>query len=216
MSPASRPVRRVALTGGIGTGKSYVRHRLEQLGVPVIDADILARAAVAPGTPGLAAVVERFGTGVLDADGGLDRQALAGRAFGDAEARRDLEAIIHPVVRQRIDEWFVGLAPSVSAFAVAEIPLLYETGRDRDFEAVIVVACSPATQFHRVLARPGMSEADAHRRLAAQLPIDWKVARANHVITTDGTFDETDTQVARVHAALQQRFTPNGSSPGQF
>ena len=211
MNAVQSAVRRVALTGGIGTGKSYVRRRLEQLGAPTLDADDLSRAAVAPGTPGLAAVVSRFGPGVLDAGGLLDRQALAAAAFQDAGARRDLEAIIHPLVRRQVDDWFAGLPPVAAGFAVAEIPLLYEAGRDGDFDAVVVVACHPAAQVHRVLARAGMSEIDGHRRLAAQLPIDWKVARANHVITTDGTFEDTDAQVDRVWAELQRRFAPGGT-----
>src|SRR5688572_30483235 len=117
---------RVALTGGIATGKSYVRARFEDLGVPTIDADALARDAIAPGTPGLAAVVARFGPVVLDPDGQVNRAALAAIVFADDGARRDLEAIIHPVVRRAIDDWYRTLDPA-TPFAVAEIPLLYET-----------------------------------------------------------------------------------------
>ena len=128
-------MRRVALTGGIATGKSHVRAQFEQLGVPTIDADGLAHEAVAPGTPGLAAVVERFGREVLAAAGTLDRRKLASIVFIDPAARRDLEAIVHPAVRRATNEWFDVLDPARYAFAIADIPLLYEVGRDRDFDA---------------------------------------------------------------------------------
>lgn len=199
--------RRVALTGGIGTGKTYVRRRLAALGVPTIDADQLARDALAPGTPGLAAVAARFGPGVLDARGLLDRRALAAIVFSDADARHDLEAIVHPVVRRAIDDWFAGLDPAATPYAVADIPLLYETGRDRDFPTVVVAACAPAVQLARVVERDGMSAADAERRIAAQLPIEEKAARAHHVVRTDGTFADTDTQVEHLHRRLSEDAT---------
>ncbi len=187
-------MRRIALTGGIATGKSHVRARLAALGVPTIDADVLARDAVAPGSPGLAAVIARFGPGVLDPAGALDRRALAAIVFADGQARRDLEAIVHPLVRAATDRWFGSLDPA-TPLAVADIPLLYETGRDADFDRVIVVAAAPETQVRRIIARDGLSEADARARLAAQLPIDEKVRRADHVIRTDGAITDTDRQV---------------------
>lgn len=198
-------VRRVALTGGIATGKSYVRGRFEAFGVPTIDSDVLARAAVAPGTNGLSAVVDRFGRDVLDADGGLDRPKLARIIFGDADARRALEAIIHPEVRRATDQWFASLDPTRHRFAIADVPLLYEVGRERDFDAVIVAACEPDTQLRRVMKRDALSEGDARQRIAAQLPIDEKVRRADYVIRTDGTFEETDRQVKDVFERLSGR-----------
>jgi dephospho-CoA kinase len=194
-------VRRVALTGGIATGKSHVRAEFERLGVPTIDADVLARAAVAPGTAGLTAVTERFGPDVLDASGGLDRKKLGAVVFADPDARRDLEQIIHPAVRLAIDAWFASLAP-VHRCAIADIPLLYETGRDRNFDAVIVTTCDPATQTRRVMARDGVTEAEALQRIAAQMPTEDKVRRATYVIRTDGTFDETARQVRGVYDQL--------------
>ena len=196
-------MRRVALTGGIATGKSYVRAQLEKLGVPTIDADTLAREAVAPGTPGLAAVVERFGPEVLAPSGALDRHKLASIVFMDPAARRDLEAIVHPAVRRATDAWFDGLDHARYALAVADIPLLYEVGRDRDFDAVIVTAVDPDTQLRRVIERDGATEAEARQRLAAQLPIADKVQRADYVVRTDGTFEQTDEQVRTVLAQLQ-------------
>ena len=196
---------RIALTGGIATGKSYVRTRLEALGVPAIDADRLAHGAIAPGTPGLAAVVARFGDGVLGADGQIDRAALGAIVFADERARQDLEAIVHPVVRRAIDDWFASLAPD-TPFAVAEIPLLYENGRDREFAAVIVAACEPSRQVERLLARGGLDAKAARQRLAAQLPIEEKVRRAAYVVKTDGSFADTDAQVRAVHDQLLTRF----------
>ena len=195
---------RVALTGGIGTGKTYVAQRLAAAGVPVVDADRLAREVVAPGTPGLATVVERFGHDVLAEDGSLRRQALASLVFADPQARHDLETIIHPVVRRSIEDFFEGLPPDTGV-AVADIPLLYETNRAADFDAVIVAACPPDMQLARVMARDGVSEASARRRITAQLPIDEKVRQADYVIDTSGSFEQTNAETARVLAALQER-----------
>jgi len=194
-------MRRVALTGGIATGKSHVRLEFERLGVPTIDADTLARDAVAPGTPGLAAIVERFGRPVLDEAGALDRKKLASIVFDNPAARLDLERIVHPAVRATIDQWFDGLESEVP-FAIADIPLLYETGREREFDAVIVTACEPATQLRRVIARDSVTESDARQRIEAQLPTEVKAAKADYVIRTDGSHDETAAQVRAVHAQL--------------
>ena len=196
-------MRRVALTGGIATGKSHVRAWFEKLGVPTIDADTLAREAVAVGTPGLAAVVDRFGRDVLAPSGALDRQKLASVVFMDPGARRDLEAIIHPQVQRATDAWFDSLDPARYSVAIADIPLLYEVGRERDFDAVIVTAVDPETQVRRVIDRDGASEEDARLRLAAQLPIDEKVKRADFVIRTDGTVEQTQEQVRSVLDQLQ-------------
>ena len=191
-----------ALTGGIATGKSYCAARFASLGVPVIDADRLARDAVAPGTPGLAAVVARFGPGILLPDGTLDRAALARVIFADRIARADLEAIVHPEVYRRIREWSVNL-PSHTRVAIADIPLLFETGHHHDFDKVIVCACEPEEQIRRLVSRDGLTPADARARLAAQWPIDEKIERADYVIRTDGSFGDTDSQVARVHDRLR-------------
>jgi dephospho-CoA kinase len=196
---------RVALTGGIATGKSYVRGRFEELGVPTIDADRMARDAIAPGTPGLAAVVARFGRGVLTGDQQVDRAALGAIVFADERARRDLEAIVHPVVRGAIDEWFGSLDAS-TPFALAEIPLLYETGREGAFAAVVVAACDPQRQLERLMQRDGIDAEAARRRLATQRPIDEKVRLADYVVRTDGTFADTDAQVRGVHQRLLARF----------
>jgi dephospho-CoA kinase len=195
---------RIALTGGIGTGKSYVAGRLAAAGVPVVDADRLAREVVAVGTPALAAVVERFGRGVLAEDGNLRRQALAALVFADPQARHDLEAIVHPAVRRGIDAFFDAL-PRHTDLAVADISLLFETSRAADLDAVIVAACPPEMQIARVMARDGVTEAAVRQRIAAQLPIEEKVRRADYVIDTSGSFADTDSAVARVVRALETR-----------
>ena len=195
---------RVALTGGIATGKSYVAQRFRQGGIPVVDADVLARQVVEPGSPGLRAIVDRFGPDVVDRNGALNRPRLASIVFSDSVARRDLEAIVHPAVRAGIDR-FLADVPPATPFAVADIPLLFETGRAGEFDVVVVAACPPAMQIERVMARDRSSRAEAEQRLAAQWPIDDKVERADYVIDTGVSFDATDAAVDGVIAALRSR-----------
>ena len=197
-------IRRIALTGGIATGKSYVANKIKDAGVPMVDADVLSREVVAPGTPGLAAVRRRFGPDAVRRDGTMDRVRIAQIVFKDKRARLDLEAIIHPAVQKAIDEFFATL-PKRTPFAVADIPLLFETGRDNQFNAVVVVACPRELQLQRLMERNKLSKEDAERRLNAQLPIDQKVKKATHVIRTDGTFEETDTQVAELLKKLSAK-----------
>jgi dephospho-CoA kinase len=154
-----------------------------------------------PGSSGLNAVVERFGAGVLTPSGDLDRPSLARIVFADRIARADLEAIIHPEVYRRVNAWFADL-PMGTRVAIADVPLLYETGHHHDFDAVIVCACSPDEQIRRIVARDGISEAEARARLAAQWPIEEKVARADYVIRTDAGFSMTDAQVNAVFETL--------------
>ena len=189
---------RAALTGGIATGKSYVRSRLAAHGIPTLDSDVLAREAVAPGTSGLAAVTARFGPDVLQPDGALDRRALGVVVFGDAQARLDLEAIIHPRVREATTTWLDKLAAAGESLAIVDIPLLYETGRDRDFDRVVVTSCPRAQQVARVVERDGLTAAQAEARIDAQLPTDEKVRQADFVVDTGGTFGDTNRQVDRV------------------
>ena len=192
---------RAALTGGIATGKSFCLMAFAALGAATVDADLLAREAVAPGTPGLARVIERFGPAILRADGSLDRAALGRLIFADRAARADLEAIIHPDVYRRIGEWSANL-PAGTRISIADIPLLFETGHQHQFERIIVCACDPAEQVRRIMARDDLPAAEARERLAAQWPIEEKVARADYVIRTDGTFAETEQQVREVFGRL--------------
>lgn len=197
-------IRRIALTGGIATGKSYVAAKIKEAGVPIVDADVLSREVVAPGTPGLAAVRKRFGPDSVRRDGTMDRVRIAQVVFKDKRARLDLEAIIHPAVQRAIDDFFAQL-PKRTPFAVADIPLLFETKREGQFQSVVVVACPRELQLTRLMERSKLSKEDAERRLGAQLPIDQKVKKANHVIRTDGTFEETDAQVADLIKKLSEK-----------
>jgi len=194
---------RVALTGGIATGKTTVMRLLQARQVPTIDADVLAREVVAPGTPGLGTLIERFGRDVLAPDGALDRRALAAVVFADPHARRDLERIVHPAVYAAITRWLHDLPPE-TPLAVADIPLLFETGREGDFDRVVVVACSPDEQVRRVMARDSVTDAEARARMAAQWPVDHKVARADHVIWTTGSFEETQRAVDQLVLQLSR------------
>ena len=196
-------MKKVALTGGIATGKSYALARFAALGAPVIDADRVAREVVEPGQPACDALRARFGPEVFDAEGRLDRPRLAALVFDDADARADLEAIVHPPVRAVIDDWFQDRSGAAAhPFGVACIPLLFETDRAADFDRVVVTACSPAAQLARLAARDGLSAADGRKRLAAQLPTGAREAAADFVIRTEGSFAETDRQVERVYRAL--------------
>lgn len=196
-------IRKIALTGGIATGKSYVANKLREAGVPVVDADVLAREVVAPGTPVLAAIRKRFGPDAVRRDGTMDRIRVGQIVFKDKRARLDLEAIIHPAVVKAINDFFAAL-PKRTPFAVADIPVLFETGRDKEFDAIIVVACPREMQLQRLMERNKLSKEDAERRLAAQLPIDQKVKKATYVIKNDGTFEETDKQIDALIGLLRE------------
>ena len=197
---ASARPRRVALTGGIATGKSYCLAVFERLGAPVIDADQVARDVVAPGSDGLAAVVTQFGRSVLLRDGQLNRAALGMIIFANPAARQQLEDIIHPRVYAAVERWFAALT---GPLGIADIPLLFETSRESDFDLVVVAACRPDQQLARLMARTHLSEADARLRIAAQLPLADKVARADYVIDTGGTKEQTATRTEAVWKKLQ-------------
>ncbi len=195
---------RVALTGGIATGKSYVLQQLQQHGVPCLDADALAHGVMAPGTEATAAIAERFGD-VLDGEGAVDRAKLGPFVFADPSARRALEALVHPAVYRAIAAGLraferLGGAP----LAVVDIPLLYETGNAAEFSTVIATVCRREVQLARLEQR-GLSREAAEQRLAAQLPAEEKAARADYVIRTDGRFDDTDARVREVLTELLAR-----------
>ncbi len=193
---------RVALTGGIGTGKTVVLEHLRTLGAQVLDADAVAHAVMAPGTPATAAIRARFGEAVITDSGAIDRAALAAVVFSDEAARRDLEAIVHPAVYEAIEAWMAACGRAGARVAVAEIPLLFETGHEGDFDVVLVTACAPDEQVRRVVARGG-TEADARRRMSAQWPLADKERRADHVIRTDGSLAETRARTAEVWRRLE-------------
>ncbi|HEY0774479.1 MAG TPA: dephospho-CoA kinase [Nocardioidaceae bacterium] len=191
---------RVGLTGGVASGKSTVSAMLRDLGAVVVDADLLAREVVAPGTEGLAEIVAAFGDKVLTPEGELDRPAMGAIVFGDEEARRRLEAIIHPRVRQRSAELEAAAGPD--AVVVHDIPLLAETGQAGTFDAVVVVDVPVETQVERMVRLRGMTEAEAKARIAAQATREQRLAVATHVIDTPGTVEDLRDRVAEVFGEL--------------
>jgi dephospho-CoA kinase len=195
---------KVALTGGIATGKSYVLEQFRRRGVPCLDADTLVHGVTAAGTEATSAIAARFGADILGADGSVDRAKLGSIVFADPAARRDLEALVHPAVYRAIT---AGLRAfellDASPLAVVDVPLLYESGHADDFDRVIVTACPPEMQLARLLKR-GLTEGEARQRIAAQLPTEKKAARATFVIRTDGTFEETDRQVVSILENLKR------------
>ena len=192
---------RVGLTGGVASGKSTVAAVLRELGAVVIDADVLAREVVEPGTPGLAAVVEEFGDGLLTEDGRLDRPAMGRLVFGDADARRRLEQIVHPLVYERIVE-LEREAPA-DAVVVHDIPLLTENGRQDDFEHVVVVDAPEDLQVRRMVADRGWSEDEARSRMSAQASRAQRRAIATHLIDNSGTREDLHDRVVEVFEALR-------------
>lgn len=190
------------LTGGIGSGKSEVAKRLLERGLPVVNADQLARLAVAPGSPGLAQIAERFGSELLSASGELDRAGLALRVFSDAEARRALDAIVHPIVRQLAAEHFQAIAERGEPLACYEVPLLYEVGLERTLTPVVVVNSPEPLIRARLKARDGFSDAQIEARIAAQMPLGEKVRRADYVLENDGSLAQLRQRADTVFDAL--------------
>jgi dephospho-CoA kinase len=196
---------KVALTGGIATGKSYVLDQLRRRGVPCLDADELAHGVTAAGTEATRAIAARFGPDILASDGSVDRAKLGARVFADPAARRDLEALVHPAVYRAIAAGLRAFERlGESALAVVDVPLLYESGHEGDFDVVIATTCAPETQVARLLAR-GLTEAEAGQRIAAQWPSETKAARAAFVVDTNGSYEETDRQVERILSILRER-----------
>lgn len=191
---------RVGLTGGIASGKSTVSQILRELGAVVIDGDALAREVVAKGTPGLAQVVAEFGEGILAPDGELDRPRMGELVFSDEGARRRLEAIVHPLVFERI----VALEQNAAdgAVVVHDIPLLAESGRAGTFDAVIVVDVPPEQQVERGVAR-GMAESDVRGRMASQASRDERLAIATHIVENTGTVEELRARVTELYDELR-------------
>ena len=194
----------VGLTGGIGSGKSTVARMLEERGAVVFDADLLAREAVEPGTPGHAAVIERFGADVLAPGGELDREALASIVFADPSARRDLEQIVHPEVRRLFAEGSEAYHDT-DRIVVFSAPLLVESGMHTAFEILVVVSATVATQIERLMRQRGMSEPAIRARIDAQAPLEDKAAVADFLVDNEGTLAELESQVERLWHDLSAR-----------
>ena len=193
----------VGLTGGVASGKSAVADAFATLGITVADADVAARAAVAPGSDGLAAVVEAFGTGVLAADGQLDRAAMRRRIFDDPAARRTLESIVHPRVRA----WLAAAcAAAPSPYVIVAIPLLAEVGREAYpwLQRVLVVDATPEVQHARLMRRDGIDDALATRMIEAQANRSQRLAIADDVLVNDRDLAALHAEVARLDAMYRR------------
>ena len=197
---------RVALTGGIASGKSTVAGILTELGAVVIDSDLLAREVVEPGTPGLSAVADEFGSQVLADDGRLDRTALGALVFADEAARRRLEAILHPLIRARSAE--IETAAPAGVLVVHDIPLLVESGQVALFDAVLVVDVPVPTQVDRMVRDRGWTREQAEARVAAQADRETRLRAATHVIENTGTVDDLRARVTVVVDELVSTGSP--------
>ena len=197
-------MRLVGLTGGIATGKSTFAALLRARGVPVVDADALARVAVAPGTPALAEVARTFGPEAIAEDGTLDRRRMAALVFADPEARRRLEAITHPAVRRLVQEETARLAAGGHDLAFYDVPLLFEVGLERDLDSVVVVHAPRSVQQERLARRDGLGPAEADARLAAQMDVEEKAARADFVVENAGSREALGEKADRLLADLRK------------
>lgn len=195
----------VALTGNVASGKSAVAGRWVELGVPVVSADDLSREAVAPGGEGLRAVREAFGDGVLAADGSLDRARLREIVFADNASRRSLERILHPLVWKLRDRWLQDRRAEGARLVVSEIPLLFETGREGEFDVVVFVDASEETRLRRIVDHRPIGRDEAHRMMAAQMDPGSKRERSDHVIVNEGTLGELRVEADRVLASIRER-----------
>jgi dephospho-CoA kinase len=199
---------KLALTGGIATGKSTARERFEELGIPTVDADDIARKLPRRHSEALEAIVRRFGPAILNRNGTLNRRALGAVVFANPDARLDLEAILHPAVYRAIQAWFEHLELlGRHRIGLADIPLLFETGRHAGFDKVIVTWCREDLQLERVIAR-GFNETEAQQRIAAQLPSDEKAKRADYVIDTSGPKEDTFRQIDAIFDKIVEIVQP--------
>ena len=197
----------LALTGNIASGKSTVASLLAAHGATIIDADRLAREAVAPGSAGLDAVVGRFGSQVLQADGTLDRVALRHRVFNDAAAREALNAIVHPAVRRLRDTAVQAAQARGDRIIISDIPLLFEVGLEHSFDGVIVVDAPPPERLARMVRDRGLSEADAQAMIDAQWPSERKRAGATWIVDNTGSRDALAAQVETLWRSITQRLS---------
>ena len=194
---------RAGLTGGIGSGKSTVSALLVSYGAVLIDADRIAREVVEPGTPGLAAVVAEFGTGVLLPDGSLDRPGLGSIVFADPERLKALNAIVHPLVRDRSSRQEAAAGPD--SVVVHDVPLLAENALAPLYDVVVVVDAAPSTQLDRLVRLRGMTQEEARARMAAQATREQRLAVADFVIDNDGPLEALEPQVRKVWDELRSR-----------
>lgn len=190
------------LTGNIGTGKSTVSWMFGELGIPVIDADEIAHDVIQPKSAAWKAIFERYGKTVLLADEVIDRKSLARIVFQDEKERRFLESVIHPHIKEEIEHQIARLAKDGKPFVIVEVPLLFEVGWEKDFDAVIVVRCNEEQEIERCKQKFGFDREETLLRLRAQYPIERKANGAHAIIDNDGALEETKVQVGRLYQEM--------------
>jgi dephospho-CoA kinase len=196
----------VGLTGGIGSGKSAVADAFSALGVPVVDTDAIAHALTTAEGAAMLPIRQAFGDAVIAADGALDRAAMRALVFSDAAARRHLEAILHPLIREESDRCVASAAADGAAYAILMVPLLIESGTYRErVQRVLVVDCAEATQIRRVMARSGLVQADVERIMQAQATRQQRLAAADDVIDNEGPLDALPERVRQLHEEYLKR-----------
>lgn len=193
----------IGLTGGIASGKSTVSNLLQQAGIPIVDADQITRQVQRPGSSALDKLAAAFGNQVIQPDGSLDRAQLGRRVFADTVARQELNQIMQPLIRDAIWQAVDTLKKQGVPNIVLDLPLLYEQHYDEDCDLVVVVTVSPETELRRLMARNHYSAVEAKERIAAQMPLKEKAARADVVINNDGSPAQTRQQVAQLVEHLQ-------------
>lgn len=204
LDSGNREMLKVGLTGSIAVGKSHVCGVLEADGCRVLDADVVAREVVEPGSEGLALIVENFGDGVLDVVGRLDRAALGGIVFSDPAKRQLLNSLLHPLVIEAQDSWIrVTETEDPDGIAVIDAALMIESGGWERFDKLIVVWCRPEIQLQRLMKRSGLDEIQARKRIESQMPQEEKKAHADYLIDTSGSYEETESRVLEVLALLR-------------
>ena len=204
---------RVALSGGIASGKTTVSNALAEYDVPIVDTDIIARAVVATGSDGLKLVVERFGEGVLDDSGQLSRADLRKIVFSDPAAKKDLESILHPLIRQKTNEQIEFHASNGALYCVVVIPLLVETGQHTDYDQVIIVDIEPSVQLKRLMRRDNCSEEQAQKIINSQATRAQRLAIADELILNVGTVKAVLLQVKKLHKHLTLQAKKGDHSP---
>ncbi|MGR9052592.1 MAG: dephospho-CoA kinase [Gammaproteobacteria bacterium] len=187
---------KIGLTGGIGAGKTTVTQLFAELGIPIIDADVIAHQLVQPGQPALYRIRDTFGPTIIDASGGLDRAKLRSIVFNDSELKKKLEAIVHPLVFQEIEMETDRLD---TLYCIVSIPLLFETGMQHSVDRILVVDCPPETQIVRVMQRNGLSETEVRKIIAAQTPRALRIEQGDDIIDNSTTDTELAEQVKKLH-----------------
>lgn len=192
------PIKVVGLTGGIACGKSSVADILRKFEVPIIDADEIAHQIMEPGNQAYSLIVQEFGPKILNGDGTINRQVLGDRVFGDSNARQKLELLTHPIIIRRIKELIADFALTNTKLLVVEVPLLFETGMEKFFDAIWVVSTKPDFQLKRLMQRNGLSKEQAVQRLANQLPLSYKESKADKIIFNNSEFKDLTKEVQHI------------------